>query len=284
MRDISIHAPLAGCDPRVGRGGGSIRYFNPRTPCGVRRADAIKGALDEKFQSTHPLRGATRRLVKRGEPVSISIHAPLAGCDLQRQDVDGVHPNFNPRTPCGVRLSSVEKDTGAIIFQSTHPLRGATRRLVKRGEPVSISIHAPLAGCDRARRKGSSILSKFQSTHPLRGATRRTRAYFSPQKISIHAPLAGCDVDHWRDTDGRKNFNPRTPCGVRQLRFAHYAHGNVISIHAPLAGCDRLQGVFCPCNVHFNPRTPCGVRQAGFGGGAVCKPFQSTHPLRGATR
>ena len=58
--EISIHAPLAGCDDRLM----PLKYlehnFNPRTPCGVRQLFFVI-------------------------PVhlhAISIHAPLAGCDF----------------------------------------------------------------------------------------------------------------------------------------------------------------------------------------------------------
>ena len=56
----------------------------------------------------------------------ISIHAPLTGCDstlkLWRQGL----LDFNPRTPHGVRLAMIFGRETAIIFQSTHPSRGAT--------------------------------------------------------------------------------------------------------------------------------------------------------------
>ena len=83
---ISIHAPLAGCDtspvtryltisnfnPRTPCGvrqiillfSSSTRYFNPRTPCGVRRSFLSISKVCEKFQSTHPLRGATAKMHK----------------------------------------------------------------------------------------------------------------------------------------------------------------------------------------------------------------------------
>ena len=63
-------------------------------------------ALIKNIQSTHPVRGAT---------------AHAAGMDLRK-------PNFNPRTPCGVRLLSNIGDGAIKLFQSTHPVRGATWR------------------------------------------------------------------------------------------------------------------------------------------------------------
>ena len=35
--NISIHAPRVGCDSFLLEGAGFAGYFNPRTPCGVRR-------------------------------------------------------------------------------------------------------------------------------------------------------------------------------------------------------------------------------------------------------
>ena len=56
------------------------------------------------------------------------------------------------------------------VFQSTHPLRGATEPVRALTVHGVISIHAPLAGCDWNYGSGSVRFS-----------------------ISIHAPLAGCD-------------------------------------------------------------------------------------------
>ena len=59
----------------------------------------------KKFQSTHPLRGATIGNPRSLQTTSgISIHAPLAGCDCESCAACVTHLDFNPRTPCGVRL------------------------------------------------------------------------------------------------------------------------------------------------------------------------------------
>ena len=59
----------------------------------------------------------------------------------------------------------------AGIFQSTRPVRGATR--LQRGEITG----------DQA----------FQSTRPVRGATASVEVMATKQEISIHAPHAGRD-------------------------------------------------------------------------------------------
>ena len=59
--------------------------------------------LTEKFQSTHPVRGATAYALAVFRNDLISIHAPRAGCDPCAAPTGAVLPDFNPRTPCGVR-------------------------------------------------------------------------------------------------------------------------------------------------------------------------------------
>ena len=146
---ISIHAPLAGCDSPSRGLAGWIVDFNPRTPCGVRRGVIGDIHIVKQFQSTHPLRGATCAGWALPVQHSISIHAPLAGCDLYLSTTCIFTHDFNPRTPCGVR-------------QNVHLCRFAR---------LDISIHAPLAGCDM----------------------RLPPAFLALAGISIHAPLAGCD-------------------------------------------------------------------------------------------
>ena len=86
--------------------------------------------LDEKFQFTHPVRGATRNAVyaKVGRD-QVSIHAPREGCD----------PN-----PNSTKASKAK-------FQFTHPVRGATSRSSMPKLQTNVSIHAPREGCDRDR-------------------------------------------------------------------------------------------------------------------------------------
>ena len=58
---------------------------------------------------------------------------------------------------------------------------------------------------------------------------------------------------------------------------------SLISIHAPREGCDASLFVISNRPPYFNPRTPRGVRRAGLRSGIQRRPFQSTHPARGAT-
>ena len=268
--DISIHAPLAGCDNIQCVFAVSACYFNPRTPCGVRRRlSASATPPDNHFNPRTPCGVRRAKSTPAIFFVPISIHAPLAGCDVRSSVFSTSSSNFNPRTPCGVRPFIPNLIALIFVFQSTHPLRGATGRGAitasaldhfnprtpcgvrlagqrSMGRKLRISIHAPLAGCD-----GRQLCRRHAKL-----------------AISIHAPLAGCDGSEVRRNTVKPNFNPRTPCGVRQTGLAgdtswtafqstHPLRGATaklvaqyiesgISIHAPLAGCD-----------FFSPPTRC---------------------------
>ena len=147
----------------------------------------------------------------------ISIHAPPAGSD---------------RTASAA--SSSQK-----IFQSTLPLRGATRIALWPGRDPGISIHAPPAGSDCEAIDTAFLTVKFQSTLPLRGAT--------------HSWRAGHHVRH--------HFNPRSPCGERPLSLSAAAQ-QAINFN-PRSPCgERPQCRQCiAVNKNFNPRSPCGERR-----------------------
>ena len=84
VTEISIHAPLAGSDHPAHLEIIIGHDFNPRSPCGERRwiTEALRPPI--KFQSTLPLRGATGRIKTFFSRWGISIHAPLAGSDVNR--------------------------------------------------------------------------------------------------------------------------------------------------------------------------------------------------------
>ena len=122
---VSIHALLVECDCTAARSLRNSSGFNPRTPCGVRRAGRSGTCGNTRFQSTHSLwsatANATRVLLAYGVSIHallvecdtqwmlwlrdhpVSIHALLVECDRQRPLLRKRKTRFNPRTPCGVR-------------------------------------------------------------------------------------------------------------------------------------------------------------------------------------
>ena len=169
--------------------------FNPRSPCGERPSRAGRGSRPVQFQSTLPVRGATRQQLLHDMPQRISIHAPRAGSDMPARSAPLSSSYFNPRSPCGERLDVLDYYPLVDAFQSTLPVRGATpnfgrcerrrdyfnprspcgeRRKIHgfdQRRHKEISIHAPRAGSDRRWGRNNLRGYQFQSTLPVRGAT-----------------------------------------------------------------------------------------------------------------
>ena len=217
IKIVSIHAPREGCDlaKRPTQQIHDVSIHAPREGCDY--GLIFNRSKYESFNSRTP--GGVRQLPPFG------IGAYCFG--------------FNSRTPGGVRLLSTSEIEFTIVFQFTHPGRGATWQEDTLGHLFSVSIHAPREGCDLQAMLSKLDTMRFQFTHPGRGATLTE---------SIIVRL-------------RYSFNSRTPGGVRLGRDYIVIARALVSIHAPREGCDsrRLStplGV--PC---FNSRTPGGVRR-----------------------
>ena len=164
---ISIHAPRTGSDlwlhsrartllyfnPRSPHGerrllptcGRSCLYFNPRSPHGERLLALRRFALNPRFQSTLPARGATMTSSRSDGASAISIHAPRTGSDV----------------PAGCCT------TISVKFQSTLPARGATPLMCYHfRRRKGISIHAPRTGSDRSRKFCLRFGSHFNPRSP----------------------------------------------------------------------------------------------------------------------
>ena len=193
---ISIHAPLTGSDIPM-----SCPFTRTR-----------------QFQSTLPLRGATRVLFSDcRDHIQFQSTLPLRGATPAQCPGDSIQHDFNPRSPYGERR--------------------------KR---------------DRPERK----LCEFQSTLPLRGATCGTLVVDTADwAISIHAPLTGSDLLFPVARGLFGNFNPRSPYGERHIADAYYQHPEDFNPRSPYG--ERQGGTRCVCRpVYFNPRSPYGERQS----------------------
>ena len=102
---ISTHAPREGCD----------------------RSNSSVFSWRASFQSTHPARGATVWVPYHPFILPISIHAPREGCDDRRLHHQAIYGRISIHAPReGCDCFGGDGVTGAVIFQSTHPARGAT--------------------------------------------------------------------------------------------------------------------------------------------------------------
>ena len=215
---ISIHAPRAGCDYHPMQMSRQSPEFQSTHPVRGATFAIFLLSTSDQFQSTHPVRGATQANITWNRKVLFQSTHPVRGATVSVNALTTGKTNFNPRTPCGVRLLQIFWHIAVDVFQSTHPVRGATLQIQDAKPDIfdfnprtpcgvrllsdqmmieysNISIHAPRAGCDTNTPPDRLPDESFQSTHPVRGATPNVD-------------------DEWRL--GR-NFNPRTPCGVRLI-------------------------------------------------------------------
>ena len=183
-----------GC--RTGRRRGR-RYFNPRSPSGL-RPNVLAAYRDAQaiFQSTQPEWAATAMFHRLGVPIArISIHAARVGCDgLFAPPMIRRPPDFNPRSPSGLRPPLPKSTSRKWQFQSTQPEWAATNMTFEEWVKYYISIHAARVGCDNELAREHAPSRRFQSTQPEWAATVERRFNNSQLSIiSIHAARVGCD-------------------------------------------------------------------------------------------
>ena len=146
---VSIHAPREGCDCWRSRAADALYVVSihaPREGCDL--SLLLEGELTSGFQFTHPGRGATLRSIPVVDGIEVSIHAPREGCDAS-SDLARVLSEVSihaPREGCddisevittaqtvsihapreGCDLSVKDLALRILMFQFTHPGRGAT--------------------------------------------------------------------------------------------------------------------------------------------------------------
>ncbi len=161
------------------------------------------------------------------------------GCDTLLLIEKLLKPNFNPRTPHGVRRGLIVIIRPIEEFQSTHPAWGATCR---RFLPLLRTYFNPRTphGVRLQEKVKNSTQYRFQSTHPAWGATLLDWRQYLRVPISIHAPRMGCDLRlRCNPRPGLISIHaPRMGCDIHRICGA--ADRLAISIHAPRMGCDRV--------------------------------------------
>ena len=152
----------------------NVLNFNPRSPCGERRAAGH--ALFYFQHHFNPRSPCGERL--NGAPLPLFLN------------------NFNPRSPCGERHEELAQFFGDVIFQSTLPVWGATGPGPRRPPPeAAFQSTLPVWGATDQIKAQFWITEQFQSTLPVWGATiGQGDKQVSVVKISIHAPRVGSDA------------------------------------------------------------------------------------------
>ena len=229
------------------------------------------------------MRGATVGDQVRPQSELISIHAPLAGCDIDdlipyanNAKFQSTHPSrgatraiwiphswrkyFNPRAPCGAR----QRQHDALLRQpliSIHaPRAGRDWSSGDKGCRHGISIHAPRAGRDiLIEVDGKTVVISIHAPHAGRDeesvAMSRDKAIFQSTR-----PMRGATNSSFQRYFFCHYFNPRAPCGARRRNCNSMGQVHKISIHAPHAGRDCQAAHREPYCTNFNPRAPCGAR------------------------
>ena len=105
--------------------------------------------LDNVFQSTLPVKGATRSFPDKYRQLDISIHAPREGSDFICTATAIFSAEFQSTLPVkGATIQIRDVITCRSLFQSTLPVKGATPITAREVVERHISIHAPREGSD----------------------------------------------------------------------------------------------------------------------------------------
>ena len=237
-RDISIHVLRVEDDPmrlhlrtarcisihvlRVEDDGGSCwsrpptNYFNPRPPCGGRRASAVDILTTALFQSTSSVWRTTAARRAHGPWRGISIHVLRVEDDPARPRSGRAQCHFNPRPPCGGRPSSSACTTTGCGFQSTSSVWRTTLCPALPGGARLISIHVLRVEDDPRPRDGGEARVYFNPRPPCGGRRPAPEMEARPAYISIHVLRVEDDRGPDREAGVAEDFNPRPPCGGRR--------------------------------------------------------------------
>ena len=103
-----------------------------------------------RFQSTLPVWGATRSKRWADRMLLISIHAPRVGSDKKAWEEWHNYHHFNPRSPCGERLTNLWAVPGSNSISIHAPRVGSDSTIPPLDRYCAISIHAPRVGSDNS--------------------------------------------------------------------------------------------------------------------------------------
>ena len=237
--NISIHAPHTGRDESLGR--------NPKAHTAI-SIHAPHTGRDTECQVVAPA------------VIPISIHAPHTGRDGAPSRSSARAAYFNPRAPYGARRDNERfTDATLISIHAPHTGRDLVVELAQLSRPEFQSTR-PIRGATRLAAAGYAQPERFQSTRPIRGATTHPEIHrpecndFNPRAPygARRGPgFAGGDPSDFnpRAPYGARHpgsggpgpapdFNPRAPYGARHDALCRNVEVVAISIHAPHTGRD----------------------------------------------
>ncbi len=238
-QEISIHVLRVEDDVSYLLGNGVTFDFNPRPPCGGRRASAVDILTTALFQSTSSVWRTTGETGVAAGDIAISIH-------VLRVEDDASHVSDVLLTAQFQSTSSVWRTTWLVWAQTTDGQFQSTSSVWRTtwfdsgGCTICLDFNPrPPCGGRPACGWTKPATRQFQSTSSVWRTTEPPAGLHNSPAISIHV-LRVEDDPHLRVRHRAvHHFNPRPPCGGR-----HVARG---------LGFTQTQN-------NFNPRPPCGGR------------------------
>ena len=163
------------------------------------------------FQSTPPVKAATRKLRNTNAGGGISIHAAREGGDFDDRVVIVYNIKFQSTPP--VKAATKHPPNASIdstLFQSTPPVKAATVENATTQFSVAFQSTPPVKAATRFA-SHQELGGAFQSTPPVKAATIGRRFTTMHSSISIHAAREGGDLARDTGIGGFRYFNPRRP-------------------------------------------------------------------------
>ena len=184
-----------------------------------------------RFQSTPPVKAATRLPYGGRQKNEISIHAAREGGDIGFVFFAAAFP-FQSTPPVKAATGQHCKDDRQTRFQSTPPVKAATRRTRHLSRSLTFQSTPPVKAATIAGKRNIS-LARFQSTPPVKAAT-------VPGFITVAA----------------LRFQSTPPVKAATLCAGNCRGNAAISIHAAREGGDRHTDICRIPRRDFNPRRP----------------------------
>ena len=189
--------------------------FNPRPPCGGRLPMSHSPPSSCLFQSTSSVWRTTAMELNRQALTSISIHVLRVEDDPDGRARKHREKHFNPRPPCGGRLSQRHVLTSSDNFNPRPPCGGRHQLARVFTQTSAISIHVLRVEDDCAARCRFFPARNFNPRPPCGGRRPVRCAAPAALPISIHVLRVEDDRSTFTFRFHRSDFNPRPPCGGR---------------------------------------------------------------------
>ena len=171
----------------------------------------VTAAVTPLFQSTPPVKAATRACLAVAQGRIISIHAAREGGDVSASSTRRPPKIFQSTPPVKAATSPPRDCSRLAEFQSTPPVKAATSPPRDCSRLAEFQSTPPVKAATERKLSLASVGGLFQSTPPVKAATLWFFWWFFPCLISIHAAREGGDRKGTRIKQHTSNFNPRRP-------------------------------------------------------------------------